>query len=72
LPIAAKLPSRVTEFKVDSPDEIVASYNPLPFDVHEEEEIVVNPVMTGFAPVPYALNAIGALEVPAFVTLIFP
>jgi hypothetical protein len=52
--------------------ETTASYNPLPVDVHAEEVRVVKPVITGFAPVPYALKAIGADKLPEAVAVILP
>ena len=67
-----KAPSSVTMLSVGKPAEVVASYNPLPVDVHAEEERVVKPVIMGFAPVPYALKAIGADEVPEVVAVILP
>jgi hypothetical protein len=52
--------------------DTTASYNPFAVDVHEEEARVVKPVIMGFAPVPYALKAIGADEVPEVVAVILP
>jgi hypothetical protein len=72
LPITWKAPSSVTIFSVDKPAATGVSYNPFPVDVHEDDVRVVKPVITGFAPVPYALKAIGADELPDIVTVILP
>src|SRR6185295_18441568 len=67
-----KAPSSVTILSVGNAAETGASYNPFPIDVHAEEASVVKPVITGFGPVPYALNAIGADEVPEAAMVILP
>ena len=67
-----KAPSKVTMLSVGNAAGTGASYNPLPIDVHAEEVRVVKPVIRGLGPVPYALKAIGADEVPDVAIVILP